>query len=350
MRTATIISSSLLAIAVSGAPIDLPKLPVSLPSLGLSDPTGFPATLPSGLPAGVPANDVELPVEHPAVKRTELPVANGVVENVKLPNLITLPTLPKVPVGNVNLPFRRADVPLVGDVLKDITIIDGTDPAVHSPLPVINPPIETGLIKNAVDTSINAPITVAVDDLVEIPAIDVPVVAVPAVPGVGVPAIPAGPLAGLASRDIKQSLPVVGGANIPLDAGNIQVGTADTYLDDLLKGTKIESFPKIAREIEQSLPVVGGANVPLDVGKIEVGTVDKDVNEVVDGTTIKDVPVLNVVKGTTIKDLPNLGRREIKQSLPVVGGVNVPLDAGKVQVSNVDKYLADVVKGTTTGL
>lgn len=349
MRTFAIISSSLLAIAVSGAPIDLPKLPVSLPSIGLSNgvpalpvevPTEFPTTLPSGLPAGIPANDVELPVEHLPIKRAELPVVNGVVESVKLPDLITLPSLPKAPVGNVNLPVRRADVPLVGDVLKDVTLIDGVDPKVHLPLPV-----STGLTKKAVDSLVNAPITVAVDDIVETPT-----AAVPTVPGVGVPAIPAAPVAGLASRDIKQSLPVVGGADVPLNAGEIQVGTVDKYADELAKGIKVDNLPKVARDISQSLPVVGGADVPLDAGKIQVGTVDKDVSEVVEGTTLKDIPVPDVVKGTTVKDLPNLGRREIKQSLPVVGGVDVPLDAGKIQVGNVDKYLGDVVKGTTTGL
>lgn len=345
MRTVAIIASSLLAIAVSGAPIDLPKLPASVPSLGLSGvpalpvkvPTESPATLPSGLPAGLPANDVELPVEHLPVKRAELPVVNDVIENVKLPNLVTLPTLPKAPVGNVNLPVRRDDVPLIGDVLKDVTLIEGVDPKVHLPLPVNTVPVNTDLAKKAVEASVNAPITIAVDDLVELPT-------------VGVPAKPAVPEAGLASRDIKQSLPVVGGIDIPLDAGKIQIGTVDKYADGLVKGINVKNLPQVARDIKQSLPVVGSADIPLDAGNLQVGTVDKDVGEVVEGTTIKDDRVLGVVKGTTVKNLPNLGRREIKQSLPIVGGVDVPLDAGKIQVGTVDKYLGDVAEGITTGL
>ena len=52
-----------------------------------------------------------------------------------------------------------------------------------------------------------------------------------------------------------------------------------------------------------------------------------------------------------VKALP-LGslRRDIDQTLPVVGGAKVPLNAGDIQVGTVDKYVEDVVKGTTTGL
>ncbi|KAJ8118184.1 hypothetical protein OPT61_g790 [Boeremia exigua] len=400
MRTSAIISSSLLAIAVSGAPIDLPKLPLELPSLGLL-PTGvpalpgkisteFPATLPSGLPTGVPAlpkapvNDVKLPVENLPIKRAELPVVNDLVESVKIPSLLTIPTLPKAPISNVNLPVRRVDVPIVGDVLKDVKVIDGVNPKVHLPVAANTLPVNTGLTKKNVD--IKAPISVTVDDLVEGPIVNIPAVAVPAIPKtdlasrdinqtlpvtgkVDIP-LDAGEIqVGTVDksveelvnsikvenlpkviRDIKQSLPVVGGVAVPLDAGNIQVGSADKYVDSLVKGTKIENLPKVAREIEQSLPAVGSVGVPLDVGKIQVGTVDKNVVEVVEGATLGNAPVLSVVKGTTVKDLPNLGRREIKQTLPVVGGVTVPLDAGKIQVGTVDQYVGDVVKGTTTGL
>ncbi|KAH6643828.1 hypothetical protein C7974DRAFT_371023 [Boeremia exigua] len=375
MRISTIISSSLLSIAVSGAPVDLPKLPINLPSLGVLPtevetlpgkvPTEFVATLPSGLPAGVPAmpketsDNMELPVVNLPVRRADLPVVNGVVESVKIPNLVSLPTLPKAPISNVNLPVKRADAPIVDGVLKDATLIGDVDPEVILPLPVSTLPVKTGLIKKAADhiinapinapinALINAPINVDVDDLVEV---DLATVAVPTVPAVSVPVVPAIPQTDLASRDISQSLPVVGGADVPLDAGKIQVGTVDKYVDGLVKGIKVESLPKVTREIEQSLPVVGGVNVPLDAGKIQVGTVDKDINKVIEGIALKDEPVLDVVKNTTVKDLPDLGRRDVKQTLPVVGAVDVPLDAGEIQVGTLDTYVTDVVKGTKTGL
>lgn len=311
MRSSAIISSSLLAIVVSGAPVDLPKLAVGLPSLDLPSlpakvPTEFPATIPSGLST----NDVTLPVE--------------------------------------NLPARRADASIVGDVLEDDTLIDGIDPTVHLPVPVKTLPVNTGMMKKAVD--VNVPVTVTIDDLVEAPEVEAPTVAVPTAPEVGVPPIPAIPVAGLASRDIEQSLPVVGGAKIPFNAGDIQIGTVDKYADELVRGVKIENLPKVVREIEQSLPVLGSAKVPIDAGEIQVGTVDKDVVEVAEGVALNDVPVLDVVKDTTVKDLPNLGLRGIEQSLPVVGNVAVPLNAGEIQVGTVDKYLGEVVEGTTTGL
>ncbi|KAL1596228.1 hypothetical protein SLS59_007927 [Nothophoma quercina] len=407
MRTAAIISSSLLAIAVSGAPVDLPKLPVELPSLSLplgSLPTGLPAipvkpsqafsaTIPTGLPTGLPTipkePTAELPVENLPVRRADLSVVDEALEGLNIPEL-NLPTLPELPgTGDLNLPVKRADLPtlpVVDDLVKDVKVpsvpalpklpTDAVKLPVRAELPVVNGIVESVKlptdavklptlpklpvenvnlpVKRADVPAVNVPVNVAVDDIVELPDVQQPAVGVPTlpvdiptVPEVGVPTLPKG------ARDIKQSLPVVGGADVPLDAGNIQVGTVDKYVDDLVKGAKVEnipSVPKVAREIGQTLPVVGGADVPLDAGKVQVGTVDKYVEEVVDGTTLKNVPVTEVVKGTTVKDLPNVGPRDIKQSIPVVGGVTVPLDAGKIQVGTVDKYIEDVVKGTTTGL
>lgn len=375
MRTSAIISSSLLAIAVSCAPVDLPKLPVALPNLGLGSlPTGLPAVpvkvpteFPTTLPSELSANNVKLPVEKLPVRRTDLPVVDDALKGLKisaLPKLntgdlklplkradfpvvsgllkdVTVPALPKLPVGDVKLPLKRAELPVVNGLVEDVKIPNIVTLPTVPKLPVgnVNLPVRRNI-------NVNAPVSLAVDDLIEPSDVNTvqPNIAAPAV---GLPVVPALPKI---ARDIKQSLPVVGGADVPLDAGKIQVGTVDQYVDQLTKGTKVESLPKVAREITQSLPVVGGADVPLDAGKIQVGTADKYVDEVVEGTTLKKVPVLQVVKGTTVKDLPNLGSRDIKQSLPVVGGVDVPLDAGKIQVGTADTYVEDVIKGSTTGL
>ncbi|KAF1930296.1 uncharacterized protein M421DRAFT_90864 [Didymella exigua CBS 183.55] len=256
MRNSFIISSSLLAIAVSGAPLVLPRTIIT-------DPAPTKTSNPLG-------------TAH-AARDLELPVVNGLVEDIKIPNIATLPTLPKLPVGNVNLPVRR-------------------------------------------NVNVNVPIAVTVDDLVDIRDVDVPQPTIAFV----APALPA---LLKAARDIKQSLPVVGGADVPLDVGSIRVGTVDKYADNLVSGVKVESLP--ARDIKQSLPVVGGADVPLDVGNIQVGTVDKYADELVDGTKVESLPV-----------------RDITQSLPVVGGADVPLDAGKIQVGTVDQYVDQLAKGT----
>ncbi|KZM25424.1 hypothetical protein ST47_g3426 [Ascochyta rabiei] len=87
---------------------------------------------------------------------------------------------------------------------------------------------------------------------------------------------------------MKQSLPVVGGTDVPVDVGKLQVDTADNYAEDVVQGTTVKGLPEVdlqSRQVEQSLPVVGGVDVPLDAGKIQVGTVDKYVEDVVKGTT-----------------------------------------------------------------
>ena len=405
MRTAAIISSSLLTIAISGAPVDLPKLSVGLPSLGLPSsllPTGlsaapvkpshaFSATIPTGIPTGVPTiskepTDAEFPVKNLPVRRAHLPVAVEALKDLK-PDL---PTLPKLPTGDLKLPVKRADFPalpvvdvpvndikvptlpkLSTDAVKlpvraDLSIVNGAVKSIKHPtdavkfpeLPVQNVNLP---IKRAHTPYVNAPVSAPVDDVLEVPSVNIPTVAVPNIdmsdvsvyqPTVGIPSVPEVDVLPIpkVARDIKQSLPVVGGANIPLDVGNIQVGTADNYVEEVVKSTKVNELPKVAREISQTLPVVGGADVPLDAGKIQVGTIDKYVGGVVKGTTLKNIPVEEVVKGTTVKDLPNVGPRDIKQSLPVVGSADVPLDVGEIQVGTVDKYVDGVVKGTTTGL
>ncbi|KAF1357966.1 hypothetical protein EJ07DRAFT_180593 [Lizonia empirigonia] len=351
MRTTTIISSSLLAIAVSAAPVDLPKLPVGLSSMGLpslpSLSTGFSTTLPTGLPTfptgapslpSKPVAELELPVENLPVKRADLRVVDGTLKEVKIATLsgasignvklsvkradlpmvdgllvgVKIPTLHDLPTNDVKLPVKRADAPIVGNVLNDIVIIDGVDPKVHLPLPV-----STGLTKKAADYAVNAPTNIAIDDALEVsdvnlpdinieipdvnvhqptvnvPAVGVPAVAAPAVPAVSVPTLPT------AGVPATRNLPKVG----------------------------LQS-----RDIKQSLPV--GVDVPLDAGDVQIGTADKYVEE--------------VIQGTTIKDLPEVGMqtRQAKQSLPIVGSVDVPLDAGKIQVGTVDKYVEDV-QGTT---
>ncbi|KAJ4359247.1 hypothetical protein N0V95_002328 [Ascochyta clinopodiicola] len=318
MRTTAVVSGALLAIVVAGAPVDLPKLPIvslGLPSLS-SPPTGVPSQPPKPVKsfpvrrAGVAVvdsivGDIKLPTlptlpklptgDKLPVKRADLPVAGGLPKDVKNPTLPKLPTdnlkppvkraelpvvdglpkdvknptLPKLPVDNVNLPAKRADVPSVGDALKDSTIIHGIDPKVHLPLPV-----STGLTKKATDHAVNAPINVAVDVL------EPPTVALPAVKDL--------PKGSLQSREIEQGLPVVGGTDVPVDVGKLQVGTADKYVEDVAKGTTVKDLPVVglhSRQIKQSLPVVGGVDIPLDAGKIQVGTVDAYVEDVVKGTT-----------------------------------------------------------------
>lgn len=358
--------------------LNLPVKRADLPTLPVVDDLVKDVKVPSvpALPK-LPTDAVKLPTD--AVKlpvRAELPVVNGIVESVKLPtDAVKLPTLPKLPVENVNLPVKRADVPAVNvpvNVAVDdiVELPDVQQPAVGVPtLPVDIPTVpEVGvptLPKVARDIKQSLPVVGGADvpldaGNIQVGTVDkyadelvkgVKVENVPTVPSV--PVLPSVPALPKVAREVGQTLPVVGGVDVPVDAGKIQVGTVDKYVDDLVKGAKVEnipSVPKVAREIGQTLPVVGGADVPLDAGKVQVGTVDKYVEEVVDGTTLKNVPVTEVVKGTTVKDLPNVGPRDIKQSIPVVGGVTVPLDAGKIQVGTVDKYVEDVVKGTTTGL
>lgn len=274
MRTSAIISSSLLAIAVRCAPIDLPVVNGALDGLNAN-----------GLVQSVP--DVN------SVLKRDLPVVDGALKGVNAGGLVSgvVGTVGGTVDGLVKIPAKRGVLPVVDGVVSGLNVDGIVDPVLKG-VPVVN--------------------------------------------GLKV------------TRDIKQTLPVVGGADVPLDAGEIQVGKVDQQVGDLVKGIKVDNL-KVARDVDQTLPVVGNLDVPLDAGKIQVGTVDKDVLDVVNGLSLNDKPVLDVVKGTTVKNLPNLGAREIKQTLPVVGGADVPLDAGKITVGTVDKDVLAVVEGTKIG-
>ncbi|KAJ4309181.1 hypothetical protein N0V94_009044 [Neodidymelliopsis sp. IMI 364377] len=309
MRANTFIMSSLLAIAISGAPVkrqELAELSVGHPDLELPSvpkvptgpiedslpgvPSAFSTTIPAELlsvPTGVPrlpakpklpVGDVKLPVENLPLRRADLPIVDSTLEGVKL---APLPKLPKLPTGDLKLPIKRADLPAVdgltngvkvpalptndvklpklpeaGNVLKDVTSIDGVNPKVDLPLS-----ISTGLKnRRTVNTSIPVNVDVDVDHLakqvnvddltkkVNLPAVDIPAVDVPAVdvPTVNVskvdvrtdaPAVSNLPRATVQSRQVVQDIPVVGDVDAPSGLPKVQVGTLDKYVGDVVKGT-----------------------------------------------------------------------------------------------------------------